>query len=363
MMKRLLLIVLPLLMIVGCSKPVEDSTLINKDGLMYLPESETPYSGEVFTNYDTGEKLYTGRYENGLLIEYSYLKKDGSVKEPINYEETLNEIDEVFYTKDTNKPYSGQVFSLYDDGKELTGGTLKDGKRDGVWTSWHKNGQKWTEGTFKNGEMGLYTIWYENGKKKVEITYKYGKEIERLEWTYYENGIFLIETFKNGEMGLYTIWYGSGRKKIEGTYKDGKKDGLWTEWDGEGQKISEITYKDGIFTSNTSDQEDWNDYDGKGGQIPPKLEFIQLGHRSNNFGLIVTTYGSNNGIKSVVPLSGIYGKLEEEQPEKRIGNRRVVKYTFEIDEPRYGDTAEIRIKVVDKYKKETVSDNEFEYYD
>ena len=59
----------------------------------------------------------------------------------------------------------------------------------------------------------------------------------------------------------------------------------------------------------------------------------------------------------------IYGKLEEEQPEKRVGNRKVVKYSFEMDEPQFGETTEIRIKVVDKYKKESVSDNEFEYYD
>ena len=54
---------------------------------------------------------------------------------------------------------------------------------------------------------------------------------------------------------------------------------------------------------------------------------------------------------------------DEEQPEKRVGNRRVAKYSFEMDEPQFGETTEIRIKVVDKYKKETVSDNEFEYYD
>ena len=79
-MKRLLLIVLPLLLIVGCSKPIEDSTLINKDGLMYSPDSDKPYTGEVFINYSTGEKLYQGTYENGLLVQYSYLNKDGSVK-------------------------------------------------------------------------------------------------------------------------------------------------------------------------------------------------------------------------------------------------------------------------------------------
>ena len=59
----------------------------------------------------------------------------------------------------------------------------------------------------------------------------------------------------------------------------------------------------------------------------------------------------------------MYGKLEQEQAEKKVGNRRLVKYSFEMDEPTFGATTTIKIKVIDKYKKETVSDNEFEYYD
>ncbi len=57
-MKRYTIGLITLLLIVGCSKFVEDSTLINKDGLMYFPDSDSPYSGEVFTNYDTGGKEY-----------------------------------------------------------------------------------------------------------------------------------------------------------------------------------------------------------------------------------------------------------------------------------------------------------------
>ena len=49
-------------------------------------------------------------------------------QKPINYETTLIERDGVFYTKDTNKPYSGPVFSLYEDGKKKEEGSLKDGK-------------------------------------------------------------------------------------------------------------------------------------------------------------------------------------------------------------------------------------------
>ena len=114
-MKRLLLIVLPLLLIVGCSKPVEDSTLISKDGLMYLPDSDSSYNGEVFINYYTEEKVYQGTYENGLLVQYSYLNKDGSVKKPVNIDE-LYETGKVWYTKGTNEPYSGPIFSLYETG-------------------------------------------------------------------------------------------------------------------------------------------------------------------------------------------------------------------------------------------------------
>ena len=66
--------------------------------------------------------------------------------------------------------------------------------------TYHLNGQKKQEGTFKDGyEDGLHTRWYENGQKEWEVTYKDGKG-----------------------HGLYTEWYENGEKKEEGTYKDGK---------------------------------------------------------------------------------------------------------------------------------------------
>jgi len=234
-MKRLLLIALPLILIVGCDKPVEDSTLINKDGLMYLPESDKPYTGEVFFNYDTGEKLYQGTYDKGLLVQYSYLNKDGSVKEPINYEETLNERDGVFYTKDWNKPYSGPVFSLDDKGRNRIEGILEYGKmvRYKEITYRYENGQKTEEFTFKNGKLNGPVIFYhENGQKMSEGTYK-----------------------DNNYDGLFLGWGPDGQKTLEMTYKDGKADGLVTRWYWpNGQKEFEVTYKDGKVIS----KKEWN---------------------------------------------------------------------------------------------------------
>ncbi|MDP6433668.1 MAG: hypothetical protein QGI15_05055, partial [Candidatus Scalindua sp.] len=206
-MKHTLLIITALMLVVGCSKePVDETTLIEKEGVMYLPDSDTPYTGEVFTNYDTGEKEYQGTYENGLLIEYSYLNKDGSVKEPVNGE-TLIDRGGLLYEVNGQKPYTGDVFELYEDGGRKHSGSLKGGKKDKLWTYWYENGQKWKENTYKDGKQdGLWTEWYENGQKWNEGTYSDG-EID----------------------GLFTEWYENGQKKSEGTLKDGlKQEGKWT---------------------------------------------------------------------------------------------------------------------------------------
>ena len=49
-MKRLLLIILPLLLIIGCSKPISEETLIEEDGLKYHPDTKELYTGGVFMN-------------------------------------------------------------------------------------------------------------------------------------------------------------------------------------------------------------------------------------------------------------------------------------------------------------------------
>ena len=118
-----------------------------------------------------------------LLIVLPLLLIVGCSKEPINYETTLIERDDIYYTKDTNEPYSGQVFSLHQNGQKESETTYKDGKPNGLWTDWYKDGKKKTETTFKNGKPnGLFTNWYDNGQKFGEGTYKDGKQISFKEW-------------------------------------------------------------------------------------------------------------------------------------------------------------------------------------
>jgi len=68
-------------------------------------------------------------------------------------DEMLIERNDVYYTKDTNKPYSGPVFTLYENGQLEHELTLRNGKVDGPFKVYDENGQLWNEGTWKDGEL------------------------------------------------------------------------------------------------------------------------------------------------------------------------------------------------------------------
>ncbi len=90
-------------------------------------------------------------------------------------------------------------------------------------TTWYPNGQKESEGHYKNGKQeGLWTYWRENGQKSREYHFKDGKP-----------------------EGIQTEWHENGQKLGEGNFKNGKLDGLRTWWDENGQKASEAHYKNG----------------------------------------------------------------------------------------------------------------------
>ena len=119
------------------------------NGLWTVKFSDEPVTGKVFGYFgepNNPKKVYIGNLRNG--------KKEGKW---------------VFYYHSTGKKDEEKYY--------------KDGKGDGLWTSWYENGQKSKEGTYKDGkEDGSWTGWYENGQKEVEGTYKDGELISKKEW-------------------------------------------------------------------------------------------------------------------------------------------------------------------------------------
>ena len=90
---------------------------------------------------------------------------------------------EIIYLKDSDAPYTGKVFRLHENGQLTDKGNYKDGKFDGLWIKWYENGKKKMESNYKDGKIiGLQVIWHENGQKRTERIWKDGEEISAKYW-------------------------------------------------------------------------------------------------------------------------------------------------------------------------------------
>jgi antitoxin component YwqK of YwqJK toxin-antitoxin module len=165
----------------------------------------------------------------GLLIvgcAFAQSAFDKYIKTPINIE-TLVERDDIYYTKDINKPYTGAVFRLYQNGDKWIEGYLKDGKKEGKWTDYYEDGHIKAEAYFKDGILeGKGTDYYEDGHIKAEAYFKDGMP-DGKGTDYYEDGQIKAEAyFKDGILeGKGTEYYEDGQIKAEAYFKDGMPDG------------------------------------------------------------------------------------------------------------------------------------------
>tara|TARA_Y100001970_G_scaffold164928_1_gene201533 strand:+ start:239 stop:898 length:660 start_codon:yes stop_codon:yes gene_type:complete len=181
-----------------------------------------------------------------------------SSPEPINYETKLIEKYGVYYTKDTNKPYNGRVFTINNNGEKKEG-NIKEGKINGHWTTYNSSGEIINFINYNNfkklsslnieKEVNTLTNWYIN--ENIKSINKYDKkEGTKYEENYKNGNKKLIETYIKGygskKVGLWTTWSPDTKDSSEIRYKDGKKwNGLETRWYENGQKKSEANYKNG----------------------------------------------------------------------------------------------------------------------
>ena len=76
----------------------------------------------------------------------------------------LVEKDGIWYAPKTDIPYSGKWTWWYDNGQKWSEGTFKDGKEDGLVAELYRNGQKNREGTYKDGKW-ISKCWDEDGNE------------------------------------------------------------------------------------------------------------------------------------------------------------------------------------------------------
>ena len=110
-----------------------------------------------------------------------------------------------------------------------------------------KGGQQWT---FRDGKAeGLYVSYHDNGELSAKGFYKNGKRDGP--WvTYHISGQLLIkETLKEGELdGPWEYYFVNGRLREKGTYRNGKREGPWVDYDRTGHVNDDLTgtYKNGV---------------------------------------------------------------------------------------------------------------------
>jgi len=138
--------------------------------------------------------------------------------------ETAGYINGITYLPNETKPFTGNNLCEYESGQYKTKGKVEDGKRDGKWTKWRENGQKWFEEYYKDGKLdGKWTWWYENGKKMLEGNYINDKQDGKWIGWHHNGQIYIEGNYKDGKQeGKVTMWYGNGQKEYEGKYKDGE---------------------------------------------------------------------------------------------------------------------------------------------
>ena len=100
---------------VGCSKQIDEKNLVNRDGIKYIENKETPFNGKTVSTYDNNQKELEGFYKNG--------KKDG------------------------------HFTYWFENGQKMQQGNYQAGKLDGLWIFWDREGKEIDRATYKDGKL------------------------------------------------------------------------------------------------------------------------------------------------------------------------------------------------------------------
>jgi hypothetical protein len=108
--------------------------------------------------------------------------------------------EELSYPPNEQKPYTGWVKWMYENGQMAGLAQFKDGKPDGLWYDWYENGRKKGEKKYKDGYLmsasggkpnghqcpeiavrdgnGVVVLYNNDGTEDRRLTYKDGELIE-----------------------------------------------------------------------------------------------------------------------------------------------------------------------------------------
>jgi hypothetical protein len=114
----------------------------------------------------------------------------------------------------------GPARIYYDDGSLWIEEAFREGRRDGPFVEWHRNGAKAREGTFARGaKAGKWTLWRESGQVEEESDWRDGVP-----------------------HGRFIAFWPSGEHRTEGRHCGGAQCGTWRTFDEAGKLLGSVDY-------------------------------------------------------------------------------------------------------------------------
>mgnify|MGYP006089070981 CR=1 FL=1 len=146
---------------------------------------------------------------------------------------------------DTEDLFSGWVKENYDNDRLKRLGYLNDGAKDGLWTSWHENGEKQLEIRYKKDVLhGKTSSWHPNGQKKSAGNIRDG-EMDGPWEEWYENGWKeRVQNCDFGKLVSATVWKPDGEKCPVSNVVNGK--GELIDYNEDGTIDKRHTFRDGV---------------------------------------------------------------------------------------------------------------------
>ena len=139
-------------------------------------------------------------------------------------------LDGLFYEKSSSPKKEGETWEeYYRNSTIFTGeidggddrGSIKNGKREGSWETYHDNGQLRSKGDFKNGKKeGSWETYHDNGQLEGTGTYR-----------------------NDRKEGAWKFYHDNGQLEGTGTYKNNKKEGAWKFFTPQGTTGNSASYE------------------------------------------------------------------------------------------------------------------------
>ena len=230
---------------------VDWAKLQNRNGVIYLPNANKPFTGYAKQSYENDQVEVLARFADGYVVRLKQWQENGIPKWEVGYvagKVGVEQIADGGFEELIFLNNEGLATVWYENGQKKAEFNWKDGRKNGLSNGWYEDGQKERESYWKNGEMdGPFLSWHGNGNKRVETNWKDGRK-NGVSTVWYESGKKKTESnWKDGlKNGSFTGWYENGQKNWESNWKEGVKDGLWCGWYENGIKERESYWKDGV---------------------------------------------------------------------------------------------------------------------